>query len=300
MARAAGQARLGYTSQVTPSFSQLNPLPPPLPPPLPLPLPLQLPGPCFNVFERDRTPARTHFCATCLLPHLGLQLTPDAVYPSPLDAMENSAILAILYLEGALAPDCPLVHFAPAGAMAQVPHAFVTEAELRMDARLQQGGALQQQPVGLQQGEAARRGGDLKRPQQHHQQQQMAAGGDVPGLHPHPQQQQQQQPGGPLGLAGERPLKRLRPDKQPLTIGQALGQIGPGKNPLMVRLGGALSACSVSLPGWLPGRPVLPPLPSLAAPALAADSLNLQCTQKAVPAPTLAPPLPAAGAEGVV
>jgi hypothetical protein len=140
----------------------------------------------------------------------------------------------------------------------------------------------------------------LKRPQQHQQQQQMAAGGDVPGLHPHPQQQQQQQPGGPLGLAGERPLKRLRPDKQPLTIGQALGQIGPGKNPLMVRLGGALSACSVSLPGWLPGRPVLPPLPSLAAPALAADSLNLQCTQKAVPAPTLAPPLPAAGAEGVV
>lgn len=43
----------------------------------------QLPAPCFNVFERDRSGARTHFCATCLLPHLGLQLSPDAVYTSP-------------------------------------------------------------------------------------------------------------------------------------------------------------------------------------------------------------------------
>lgn len=50
---------------------------------LPTHSPPQLPAPCFNVFERDRTPARTHFCATAMLPHLGLQLTPDAVYPSP-------------------------------------------------------------------------------------------------------------------------------------------------------------------------------------------------------------------------
>ena len=47
------------------------------------PPPVQLPAPCFNVFERDRSASRTHFCATCMLPHLGLQLTPDAVYTSP-------------------------------------------------------------------------------------------------------------------------------------------------------------------------------------------------------------------------
>lgn len=36
------------------------------------------------------------------------------------DAMQNSAALAALYLEGALPADCPLVTFAPAGEMAQV------------------------------------------------------------------------------------------------------------------------------------------------------------------------------------
>lgn len=46
----------------------LPPFSPPATPP-----PAQLPAPCFNVFEHDRTAQRTHFCATCLLPHLGLQ-----------------------------------------------------------------------------------------------------------------------------------------------------------------------------------------------------------------------------------
>ena len=34
--------------------------------------------PCYNVFEQGKSSSRTHFCATCLLPHTGLQLTPDA------------------------------------------------------------------------------------------------------------------------------------------------------------------------------------------------------------------------------
>lgn len=34
--------------------------------------------------------------------------------------MQNAALLALMYLEGALAPDCPLVTFAAAGEMAQV------------------------------------------------------------------------------------------------------------------------------------------------------------------------------------
>lgn len=34
--------------------------------------------------------------------------------------MQNAALLALLYLEGSLAPDCPLVTFAAAGEMAQV------------------------------------------------------------------------------------------------------------------------------------------------------------------------------------
>jgi hypothetical protein len=93
----------------------------------------QLPAPAFNVFEHNRgggggggasgasggDAKRTHFCATAILPHLALQLTPDAVYTSPVDALENAALLALLYLLGALEPDCPLVHYAPAGDMAQ-------------------------------------------------------------------------------------------------------------------------------------------------------------------------------------
>ncbi|KAL4421256.1 hypothetical protein ABPG75_010547 [Micractinium tetrahymenae] len=172
----------------------------------------KLPAPCFNVFERDRTPQRTHFCATCLLPHLGLQITPDAVYPSPLDALENVAILAILYLEGALAPDCSLVHFAAAGEMAQVPHAFLTEQEVRQDARQQQ----------MQAEEEQRRLEERKRVQL--------------GLPP------LRGPGGgplaaPLGAGlggGDRPAKRPRQDKAPLAVPQALEQIPRDRNPLMI------------------------------------------------------------------
>lgn len=94
-----------------------------LPPSLP---PSQLPAPCFNVFEHHRSTAhssannRTTFSATALLPHTGLQLTPDAAYSSPSDAQQNAALLALLWLDGGLDPGCGLVHFAAAGEMAQV------------------------------------------------------------------------------------------------------------------------------------------------------------------------------------
>lgn len=212
----------------------------------------KLPAPCFNVFERDRTATRTHFCATCLLPHLGIQLTPDAVYPSPVDALENAAVLAVLYLEGALAPGCPLVHFAPAGDMAQVPHAFVTEHEVKLDSRAVQGEAdrhkreLERQ-VQREQAALQRRLDELKR------QQQMLAAGDIPGLQQQQQQasqQQQQHAGGGGGGSGgpaaaaqaaaaaavavaDRAAKRAKVDKSALTVAQALQQIPVAKNSLM-------------------------------------------------------------------
>lgn len=160
----------------------------------------KLPAPCFNVFEHDRTPQRTHFCATCLLPHLGLQLTPDAVYPSPVDALENAAMLAILYLQGALAPDCALVHFAAAGEMAQVPHAFLTEQEVRQDAKQQQAQGEQEQ----------QRLEERKRVQQG--------------------------PGGaaPAAAFSAPPAKRARQERAPATVAQALGTMPRDRHPLMV------------------------------------------------------------------
>ncbi|GAB4813025.1 hypothetical protein N2152v2_000071 [Parachlorella kessleri] len=89
-----------------------------------------LPLPCYNVFEQGKSTSKTHFCVTCFLPHTGLQLTPDAAYRSPLEAINNAAVLAALYLEGAIKTDNPLVHFAPAGNMARVPHGHLTMAEV--------------------------------------------------------------------------------------------------------------------------------------------------------------------------
>lgn len=83
--------------------------------------------------------------------------------PSPaVDALENAAILATLYLEGALAPDCPLVSFAHAGDMAQARGFYRPAARWRRQAcrraALQCGG----DALGLAAGDAApatRRGG---------------------------------------------------------------------------------------------------------------------------------------------
>ncbi|PRW32559.1 glutamate decarboxylase alpha [Chlorella sorokiniana] len=196
----------------------------------------KLPAPCFNVFERDRSATRTHFCATCMLPHLGLQLTPDAVYTSPVDAMQNSAALAVLYLEGALPPDCPLVTFAPAGEMAQVPHAFVTEREARLDARVKQDDSDRQKAemerrVLEEQAALERRMDELRR-----QQAALASGRGIPGL-------------GPNAVPTAPPAKRPRPDKQPLTLTQALSQIPADKNPLMA-LKEICDKCRFAMPDY--------------------------------------------------
>jgi hypothetical protein len=50
----------------------------------------------------------------CLCP------APGAVYRTPVEAIQNAALLAALYLEGSIRIDNPLVHFAPAGNMAKV------------------------------------------------------------------------------------------------------------------------------------------------------------------------------------
>ena len=100
---------------------------------------LQLPAPCYHIFEQQRhvpvdpagcssgalpvNPAH-RYCVTILLPHLGLQLTPDVAYASPHAARHSAALLALVYLAGALAPDCPVVQLAVAGSQVQVPHGF--------------------------------------------------------------------------------------------------------------------------------------------------------------------------------
>lgn len=49
-----------------------------------------------------------------------LRHSPPAAYRTPMEAIQNAAVAAALYLEGAIALDCPLVHIAPASHMAKV------------------------------------------------------------------------------------------------------------------------------------------------------------------------------------
>ncbi|CAL8471600.1 g11142 [Coccomyxa elongata] len=65
-----------------------------------------LPRPCYDVMQRHEAPSL--FQATCILPHLALQITPVAAFPAPEDAEQNAALMAIVYIEGGLAEDCTL------------------------------------------------------------------------------------------------------------------------------------------------------------------------------------------------
>ena len=97
----------------------------------------------------------------------------------------------------------------------QVPHAFVTEHELRQDARAAAAAA----------DRAAQHAADEA------ERQRGAAAAAAA------QQQQGAAAGAGAGAAGERPLKRLKPEKVALSIPQALGQLALDKHPLMVRGG---------------------------------------------------------------
>ncbi|EIE21889.1 hypothetical protein COCSUDRAFT_56336 [Coccomyxa subellipsoidea C-169] len=62
-----------------------------------------LPRPCYDVMQSSDAPSL--FQATCILPHLALQVTPVVPYAAPEDAEQNAALMAIVYIEGALAKD---------------------------------------------------------------------------------------------------------------------------------------------------------------------------------------------------
>lgn len=70
--------------------------------------------------QRHDTPQRRGTPAPPPAPCHPWLLPPSRSCPPAVDALQNSAALAVLYLEGALPADCPLVTFAPAGEMAQV------------------------------------------------------------------------------------------------------------------------------------------------------------------------------------
>eukprot|EP01025_Chloroclados_australasicus_P056396 TRINITY_DN6958_c0_g3_i2.p1 TRINITY_DN6958_c0_g3~~TRINITY_DN6958_c0_g3_i2.p1 ORF type:complete len:396 (+),score=64.84 TRINITY_DN6958_c0_g3_i2:69-1256(+) len=73
---------------------------------------------CYNVIEQ-RTPhgvARVAFCGVCVLPHIGVQVAAERSFLSIDEAVENAALMAILYLDGAI-PDgsTRLCHVIPVG-----------------------------------------------------------------------------------------------------------------------------------------------------------------------------------------
>ena len=103
----------------------------------------------------------------------------------------------------------------------QVPHAFVTEHELRQDARAAAAAADRAAQHAADEAERQRGAAAAAAAQQ--QQQGAAAGAGA-------------------GAAGERPLKRPKPEKVALSIPQALGQLALDKHPLMVR-GGRAGSC---------------------------------------------------------
>lgn len=65
------------------------------------------PLPHYETFEPPSVPNQnsatglTHmYCATCTLPHLGVQITPEVSYNEQECAIENAALSALVYLEG--------------------------------------------------------------------------------------------------------------------------------------------------------------------------------------------------------
>ncbi|KAL0018187.1 hypothetical protein WJX77_009722 [Trebouxia sp. C0004] len=63
----------------------------------------QLPSPCYDSVHNPRV---LHMqCVTCILPHLGLQITPDWGSVTTEDATQNAALAAIMFLAGGLGKD---------------------------------------------------------------------------------------------------------------------------------------------------------------------------------------------------
>eukprot|EP01024_Parvocaulis_polyphysoides_P065170 TRINITY_DN7596_c0_g5_i1.p2 TRINITY_DN7596_c0_g5~~TRINITY_DN7596_c0_g5_i1.p2 ORF type:complete len:476 (+),score=90.26 TRINITY_DN7596_c0_g5_i1:99-1430(+) len=73
---------------------------------------------CFNVIEQRTysSVARVAFCGVCVLPHLGVQVAAERSFYGIDQAVENAALMAILYLDGAV-PDgsTRLCHVIPVG-----------------------------------------------------------------------------------------------------------------------------------------------------------------------------------------
>lgn len=67
----------------------------------------KLPSPCYDTVHNPRV---LHMqCVTCILPHLGLQVTPDWGSVTTEDATQNAALAGIMFLAGAVGKDSP--HF---------------------------------------------------------------------------------------------------------------------------------------------------------------------------------------------
>ncbi len=61
----------------------------------------QLPAPCYSQASR-RSAGSGYSTTTCILPHLGVQITPEVHSSSQEQAEQTAATCAILYLEGCI------------------------------------------------------------------------------------------------------------------------------------------------------------------------------------------------------
>lgn len=78
----------------------------------------ELPAPVYYMlWKRDPDVAKDHkkVIVTCVLPHLGLHITPDEYRDNPHVAQQQAALYAILYLEGGLTADSPFCRIVPVG-----------------------------------------------------------------------------------------------------------------------------------------------------------------------------------------
>lgn len=218
----------------------------------------KLPSAIFNVFRdskiepraREDRAAHARFCVTCLLPHLGLQVTPDAAYPSAEEALQNGALVGILYLEGAIAPGCPLVHVAAAGEMAHVPHGYLTEAEFSREERARQALRERGKQRRALEAEVARKQRELEREMRElRRQQELLQAGDFGAA-----SALQQAAAAAAAAPKERPAKRAKTEKPPPTLMDALAATPPdnSKNPITV-LKEVCDKCRWALPEYAAG-----------------------------------------------
>eukprot|EP01025_Chloroclados_australasicus_P006884 TRINITY_DN12187_c0_g2_i11.p1 TRINITY_DN12187_c0_g2~~TRINITY_DN12187_c0_g2_i11.p1 ORF type:complete len:470 (+),score=59.51 TRINITY_DN12187_c0_g2_i11:40-1449(+) len=104
---------------------------------------------CYNVIEQRPASngSGVTFCGVCVLPHLGVQVAAERSFHTIDEAVQNAALLALLYLDGAV-PDgsTRMCHVIPVGYQIPLKCTFIEPAVLKSEAQM----ALKQQSQAVQ------------------------------------------------------------------------------------------------------------------------------------------------------